>query len=221
MANKFFISTDSSVMDNIKELLDKYVEGYTSDSNSICSYIVDRGIDLEDNITLIIKSAIQNSIIKHCTTLVANNTWDNTLLSYGLESYLTPKYIAKVLKKSLTKISDEIVEEAQMLCFQQICIISETSNKTGCLDRFVETYPEIALKALKTHPEYCMDGWIFHRVSKKLSEDGYGFEDIPIVVETIDFLLGGEEVEEDHDSTQEDVEAIGKIFSNIEAVDLA
>lgn len=176
--------------------------------------MVDRGIDLEDNITLVIKSAIQSSIIKHCTKLVENDKWDNTLVSYGLGSYLTPENIAKVLRKGLTKISDDIVKEAQMLCFQQICVATENSGKTVCLDKFIETYPEIALKVLQTHPEYCMDGWIFHRVSKKLSEGDYGFEDVPIAAETIDFLLGGED---GNNSMQKDVEAIGDIFSNIDS----
>lgn len=216
LGNKFFISIEHPpFMNNIKGILDKHVEGFTSDPNSTCSYIVERGIDREDNIILLAKSEIQKPILDNCVDLIESEKWDSTPVSYGLGSYITPKNIRTVLEKSLTEVSNDTLEEAQMLCFQQICVITQKIKSTTCLDKFVDTYPEIALKILIKHPEYCIDGWIFHQVSKKLFESDSGLEDVPILVTTIDILLGESAVksEERKDSHDGDVEAIGNIFS--------
>lgn len=216
LSNNFFISIENiPFMKNIKEILDKHVEGFTSNKNSACKYIADRGVDKEDDITILIKASIQKLIIDYCDKYVKSGKWDNTMLSYGLGSYLTPKYIAKVLSKSLEMVSDKTVEKAQMLCFQQICVVTNTSKNTICLDKFVDTYPTLALKILKTHPEYCIDGWLFSRVSKKLSENSYELEDVPTLVTTIDILLNKSDdmPEESKNSSDKDVETIGEIFT--------
>ena len=218
LGNNFFISVEEiPFMENIKGILDKHAEGFTSSENSVCSYIVERGVDEEDNITLLVKSAIQKPIISHCDKRIENGKWDDTMMSYGLGSYLTPKNIAKVLKKSLINISNEIIEEAQMLCFQQICAVTNVSGNTVCLDKFVDTYPLLSLKTLKTHPEYCIDGWLFNRVGKKLSEGRYDLEDVPILVTAIDILLNESDVipDEEKNSYGEDVDAIGKVFEEV------
>jgi hypothetical protein len=194
LGNKFFISIENiPFMDNIKMVLDEHVKGFTSNKDSAYSYIAERGVDDEDNITLVIKSAIQKPILSKCTILVANGKWDNTFFSYGLNSYITPENIVKVLKKSLTKLTNEIIEEAQMQCFQQICVITQNAKKTLCLEKFVETYPKTAFKILNNHPEYCIDAWIFHHVGKKLSEGDFGLNNIPSFIKTIDILLNPEE----------------------------
>lgn len=194
LGNKFFMSIENiQLMDNIKMILDQNAKGFTSEKDSVCGFIAQRGIDEEDNITLLIKSAIQKPILSKCTALVANEKWDSTFFSYGLNSYITPENIVKVLKKSLTKLTNEIIEEAQMQCFQQICVISQNTKKTLCLEKFVETYPKTAFKILDKHPEYCIDAWIFHHVGKKLSEGDSGLKDVPSFIKTIDILLNPEE----------------------------
>lgn len=215
LGNNFFISIeDIPFMENIKGILDTHAEGFTSSENSICSYIVDRGVYKKDNITLLVKHAIQKPIINYCSKRIESGKWDDTMFGYGLGSYLTPKYIEKVLKKSLTKISSETIEEAQMLCFQQICAVTNVSKNTVCLDKFVATYPVLSLKILKMHPEYCIDGWLFNRVGKKLSEGNYKLKNVPTLIKTIDILLNESDVihEKKKNSFDEDVEVVGKIF---------
>lgn len=99
-----------------------------------------------------------------------------------------------------------------MQCFQQICLITNNTEKKVCLDKFVETYPNTAFKILNKHPEYCIDGWVFHRVGKKLSEGDFGLKDVPRLAKTIDILLNPEE---DTDPDQ-DVETIGEKLSESE-----
>ena len=213
LGNKFFMSIEGvPFMESIKTILDQNAKGFISEKNSVCSYIAERGVDDEDNITLVIKAAIQKPILSKCTALVKNEKWDNTFFSYGLNSYVTHENIVKVLKKSLTKITTEIIEEAQMQCFQQICVITHNTEKTACLDKFVETYPKTAFKILKEHPEYCIDGWVFHRVGKKLSEGDFGLKDVPRLAKTIDILLNPEEDTE----PDNDVETIGEKLSELE-----
>lgn len=207
LGNKFFISIEGiPFMDNIKMILDQHAKGFTSEKNSLYSYIAQRGIDDEDNITLLIKSAIQKAILKKCTTLVENEKWDSTFFSYGLKSYVTPENIVKVLKNSLTKITTEIIEEAQMQCFQQICVIAKNIGKALCLNKFVETYPKTALKILKNHPEYCINDWIFDQVGLKLSEGDFGLKDVPSSIKTINILLNPEE----DTSPDQEVKTIGE-----------
>jgi hypothetical protein len=74
------------------------------------------------------------------------------------------------------------------------------------LRKFVETYPKTAFKILNMHPEYCIDGWIFHHVGKKLSEGDSGLKDIPSFIKTIDILLNPEE----DTGLDQSVEAIGE-----------
>lgn len=58
LGNKFFMSIEGvPFMENIKTILDQNAEGFISEKNSVCSYIAERGVDDEDNITLVIKAA--------------------------------------------------------------------------------------------------------------------------------------------------------------------
>ena len=71
-------------------------------------------------------------------------------------------------------------------------------------------------KILKTHPEYCIDGWLFNRVGKKLSEGNYKLTDVPTLVTTIHILLNESDVtSEEENSYDQDVDIIAKIFEEV------
>lgn len=191
IGNKYFLEKRVPVMDNFKAILDKYAQGFTSDSKASTSFIAKRGINEMDDCTWLIKKAMQKPILDECTNFVTSNNWAGSLFKSGLESYVSSKYVKKVLSKVFNKVAEADVEKGLMLCFSAICLAQHQNPQKAdmsCLNQFIAVNPDLVKRILLNHPQYCVDGGMIPLVKHILCMK-LGAVELPPIA-TIDITLG-------------------------------